>query len=610
MSGAIASSVLAPDFRALFESAPGLYLALTPDLKIVAVSEAYLRATMTEREAILGRGIFDVFPDNPSDPEATGVRNLRASLERVLRNKAPDTMAVQKYDVRKPKSEGSEFEVRYWSPVNSPVLNAGGEVANIIHQVEDVTEFSRLKQLESEQDKRNRELRTHAERMESEVYRRAQEVQEANRRLEKANQELAKLSAGLEARVAERTAQLAEANARLESELAERTRLEQQLLQSQKMEAVGRLAGGVAHDFNNLLTVILGYSQFLLMDAPEGSTQQDLIREITRASEQAAALTRQLLAFSRQQLLEIKVLDLNAVVADVGKMLSRLIGEDVNLVTSLAEDLGRIKADPTQIEQVVLNLAVNARDAMPRGGKLTIETANVELEETHARHRLSLEPGPYVMLAMSDTGVGMDAKIQERIFEPFFTTKERGKGTGLGLSTVYGVVKQSGGSIGVSSEMGRGTTFTIYLPRVDEVAKAPAPPPESDKRPEGTETILLIEDAEAVRSLIHTTLQSHGYIVLEASASSDALEFLAPGGKSIDLVLTDVVMPGMSGRELAEAARATNPGLKVLYMSGYTDDAVLRHGVLEPGNHFIQKPFRPVDLVRKIREVLDVLEGK
>ena len=565
----------------------------------------YLNATMTEREAILARGIFDVFPDNPDDPEATGVRNLRTSLERVLRTKAPDTMAVQKYDVRRPESAGGGFEVRYWSPVNSPVLGGDGEVVNIIHQVQDVTEFVRLKQWESEQDKLNRELENRAARMESEVYQRAQEVQEANRRLEEANKKLGKLSEDLEARVADRTAELAKANAQMEIELTERKQLEQQLLQSQKMEAVGRLAGGVAHDFNNLLTVIIGFSQLLLLDCPAGSAQRELLEEIARASEQAATLTRQLLAFSRQQLLEVRVLDMNTVVAEVGKMLDRLIGEDIDLVTVQSKDLGRVKADPGQIEQVIMNLAVNARDAMPKGGKLTIEAANVELDEAFARDHLSLAPGPYIMLAMSDTGVGMDAKIQERIFEPFFTTKERGRGTGLGLSTVYGVVKQSGGSIWVYSEIGRGTTFKIYLPRVDEVAK-PAPPAfELEKRLEGTETILLVEDAEAVRLLIRSTLKSKGYTVLETRHGNEALGILEQAGKPIDLVLTDVIMPGMSGRELAETVKKSHPDIRVLYMSGYTDDAVLRHGILEPGNHFIQKPFRPVDLIRKVREVLD-----
>jgi signal transduction histidine kinase/CheY-like chemotaxis protein len=561
---------------------------------------------MTEREAILGSGIFDIFPDNPNDPAATGVRNLRASLQRVLSSKAPDTMAVQKYDVRKPDSAGGGFEVRYWSPVNSPVLGADGQVVNIIHQVQDVTEYVRLKQLETEQDQLNRELETRAAQMEIEVYRRAQEVQEANRRLEEANKKLAKLSADLEVRVAVRTAQLAEANTHMEIELAARKQLEQQLLQSQKMEAVGRLAGGIAHDFNNLLTVIIGFSQLLVRESPAGSCQRELLEEITLASEQAATLTRQLLAFSRQQIQEVKVLDLNTVVAEVAKMLERLIGEDIELRTALTQNLGRVMADPGQIGQVLMNLAVNSRDAMSRGGTLTIETANVELDEGFARDHLYLAPGAYVMLAVSDTGDGMDRKTQQRIFEPFFTTKERGKGTGLGLSTVYGVVKQSGGSIWVYSELGRGTTFKIYLPRVDELASPTPPTMEPEQRLEGTEVILIVEDAAPVRSLIRSTLQSHGYTVLEAGGSNEALAILQRDVKPIDLVLTDIVMPGLSGRGLAEAVKVVQPGMRILYMSGHTDDAVLRHGVLDGGSHFIQKPFRPVDLLRKIRHILDL----
>ena len=441
--------------------------------------------------------------------------------------------------------------------------------------------------------------------MESEIYLRAQEVQGASRRLEEANKQLAHLSEDLEARVAERTAQLAEANKQLEIELAGRKQLEQQLQQSQKMEAFGRLAGGVAHDFNNLLTVIIGFSQLLLAESPAGSSQRELLEEITQASEQAVMLTRQLLAFSRQQLLEVQVLDMNTVVTEVGKMLDRLIGEDIDLVLVLNKDLGRVMADPGQIGQVLVNLAVNARDAMPQGGKLTIETTNVELDGAFAHDNLALEPGPYIMLAIADTGYGMDAKTQERIFEPFFTTKERGKGTGLGLSTVYGVVKQSGGSIWVYSEVGRGTTFKIYLPRVDEVIQSPLLTPETESELQGSETILVVEDAGAVRLLMRTTLEARGYTVVEAGMSEDAVAILQQAAQPIHLLLTDVVMPGMSGRELAEVVKAYHRGIRVLYTSGYTDDAVLRHGVLEPGSHFIQKPFRPIDLVRKVREVLD-----
>ena len=595
------------DFQALFESVPGMYLVLTPDLRIVAASEAYLRATMSKREDILHHGILEVFPDNPDDAEAAGIRNLGRSLERVLANKAPDAMGVQKYDVRRPAWAGGGLEPRYWVPINSPVLGKNGEVSYIIHQVQDLTGFVGVQQAESERDKLHRELETRSARLQAEIHAGAHDVQEANWLLEKAYQELTKLSEDLEARVAERTAQLAQANAQLESELAERKRLEQQLLHTQKLDAVGRLASGVAHDFNNLLTILQGYSELLLAQAEPGSPQRTQLEEITRASEGAAALTRQLLAFSRQQLLDVKAIDLNAVVTEVGTILRRSIGEDIELAVALDEAGCRVNADPGQMEQVLLNLAVNARDAMPRGGKLAIETANVELDEAYVRDHVSMVPGPYVMLAVSDTGLGMDEQTQQHLFEPFFTTKERGKGTGLGLSTVYGVVKQSGGNIWFYSEPGQGTTFRIFLPRAaDSVTPADnAQLPPEMTRLEGTETVLLVEDEDAVRSLIRTSLQSKGYTVLEARLSSDALGILQEPGRQIDLVLTDVVLPGMSGPELAQSLRAIHPELKLLYMSGYTDDTLLRHGVLDPGNHFIQKPFRPDELVRKVREVID-----
>lgn len=383
--------------------------------------------------------------------------------------------------------------------------------------------------------------------------------------------------------------------------------LEQQYRQAQKMEAIGRLSGGVAHDFNNLLVVINGYSDLLLDRHFEPDNPLiKFVEEIRKAGERASGLTRQLLAFSRQQILEPEILELNQVVANTEKMLRRLIGEDIELVTRLAPDLGQVKADTGQLEQVILNLAVNARDAMPQGGTLTIRTANVDLTEKYARQPAEVEPGPYVLLAMSDTGIGMDTVTQARIFEPFFTTKAPGQGTGLGLATVYGIVKQSGGTIGVTSEPGHGTTFKIYLPRVDRIMQALKPEANLPATmPAGTETVLLAEDEELVRALTRQVLEMNGYTVLEASHGGEALLLAEQHPEPIDLLLTDVIMPHMSGNDLAKRLAALHPGMKVLYISGYTDQAIAHYGVLAPDLFFLQKPFSPQTLARKVREVLD-----
>jgi PAS domain S-box-containing protein len=386
-------------------------------------------------------------------------------------------------------------------------------------------------------------------------------------------------------------------------DVSEKKKLEEQLRQSQKMEAVGRLAGGIAHDFNNLLAVIIGYSELLSDSLRPDNALEKKVQEIKKASERAAALTRQLLAFSRKQVLEPRVLDLNALLADLSKLLRRVIGEDIELVTRLGPGLGSVKADPSQLEQVIMNLVVNARDAMPKGGKLTLETTNAEFDGNDARSHPGLAPGRYAMLAVSDTGVGMDAQTQARLFEPFFTTKEVGKGTGLGLATVYGIVQQSGGAIHVSSELRRGSTFKISLPCVS--AAAASAPAEQSLPAGGTETILLVEDAEGVRELARESLERRGYAVLPAGTPAEALETVERHPLPIHLLLTDVVLPGRSGRELASRLVSLHPEMKVLYMSGYTDDAIVRHGVLEDSVAFLQKPFSLVALARKVREVLD-----
>mgnify|MGYP001564370403 CR=1 FL=1 len=379
---------------------------------------------------------------------------------------------------------------------------------------------------------------------------------------------------------------------------------EQQLRQAQKMEAVGRLAGGVAHDFNNLLTIITGYSQILLTRlAPDDPARAELA-EIKEAGDRAVALTGQLLAFSRKQVVQPKVLDLNAVVTNLDRMLQRLIGEDILLATALAPSVGRVKADPGQIEQIIMNLAVNARDAMPRGGKLTFETADVELDDTYANHMVAVQPGSYVMLAVSDTGCGMDADTQAHIFEPFFTTKEQGKGTGLGLSTVYGIVKQSDGYIWCYSEVGQGTTFKIYLPRTAEPTAVRPPDTTAADLPHGSETVLVVEDEQGVRTLAEFLLRRSGYTVLQAQSGAEALALAGQHMETIHLLLTDVIMPGMSGRELAERLAGDRPGIKTLFMSGYTDDTIVRHGVLQAETAFITKPFTFDALLHKVRATL------
>jgi two-component system cell cycle sensor histidine kinase/response regulator CckA len=389
----------------------------------------------------------------------------------------------------------------------------------------------------------------------------------------------------------------------IDSDVTERKRLEAQYLHAQRMESIGRLAGGVAHDFNNLLTVINGYSEMAMGKLEAEQPVYALVREVHRAGERAAALTRRLLAFSRKQILQPVVLDVNGLVAEGEKLLRRLIGEDIDLATALQPGLGRVKADPGEVEQVLINMAVNARDAMPRGGQLTIETRDVDLDEEYARLHADARPGRYVLIAVSDTGVGMDAATKARVFEPFFTTKEVGKGTGLGLSTVYGIVRQSGGHIEVYSEPGRGTTFKVYLPRVKDTPSASAP--QQTPSPRGTETILLAEDEPAARSMMSLALRSLGYVVLEAGDGEVALRVCREYHGGIDLLVTDVVMPNLGGRDLATQLHVLRPQTRVLYLSGYTDDAVFRHGVLEPGTAFLPKPVTPSALARKVRETLD-----
>jgi two-component system, cell cycle sensor histidine kinase and response regulator CckA len=387
--------------------------------------------------------------------------------------------------------------------------------------------------------------------------------------------------------------------------VTERRLLERQLRMAQKMEAVGRLSGGIAHDFNNLLGVIIGYIQVIRRNLVPGQPSYEYAEEIEKAGQRAVSLTRQLLAFSRQQVLEPVILNLNTLLSEMEKMLPRLIGEDIQLNLILDPAIGQVKADSGQIEQVVMNLAVNARDAMPDGGKLTIQTANAELDVAFTREHPGSVPGQYVMLAVTDTGTGMDPETQAQIFEPFFTTKGRDQGTGLGLATVYGVVKQSVGYIAVESEKGKGASFRIYLPRIEQPVATRCQSSQEPLNVRGSETILLVEDAEPLRLLAQLFLKENGYQVLTAADGAEAQQLAAQNSGPIHLLLTDVVMPGINGRVLAERLAPRDPAMKVLYMSGYTDSFIAGHGVLEEGIHLIHKPFTEEALMRKVRELLD-----
>jgi signal transduction histidine kinase len=416
----------------------------------------------------------------------------------------------------------------------------------------------------------------------------------------------------LEIRVKERTIELAQTNEKMQIEITERKQaeekmvfLQEQLRQSQKMEAVGCLAGGIAHDFNNLLTVIHGHCEISLLQLQGNNPLREDIVEIKKAADRAANLTRQLLAFSRRQIMEMKVIDLNSLLRELEKMLRRVMGEDIELVTVLDDHLGKIKMDPGQMEQVVLNLAINARDAMPSGGTFILETTHVHLDEAYVRTHISVEPGQYVMLSATDTGSGMSPQVKERLFEPFFTTKEKDKGTGLGLSTVYGIMKQSGGNIWVYSEPGHGTTFRIYMPRVDQEADTLSRREDTVSMLYGNETILLAEDEPSVRGLAARVLRNQGYKVLEAVDGGEALQIAGRHKERIDLLLTDVVMPQMGGKELYDQLKPLRPHIKVLFTSGYTENAIVHQGELAFGVAFLQKPFSPIFLTHKVREILD-----
>ncbi len=800
MSGQAQPSVAEQPFRAFFEALPGLYLVLKADLTIVAASDLYLQATGTTREGIVGRGVFEVFPDDPDDPKSDAVATTRASFERVLARGLPDTVTVRKRDVRRPHGDGSDEKL--WSATSRPVFGSDGQVTHIIHRLDAVA--APLSPNESQNDALFRGFLEAApdamvvvdaagrivftntqteslfgysrgeligETVECLIPMRQRGAHERSRKGYLESRKVRAMGAGLELlarrkdgsefpveislspvetsggvlasaairdvtdririetalrrahdelehRVAERTAQLTRSLDELRVSEARFSRLVQsgiigivvgdasgqiieandaflgivacsredllegkirwsdlttpesgnelvvqdlsatgvahphekeyvrkdgsrvavlvgiatlpnthtiafmvdlsaqkraeealkrtegQLRHAQKMEAVGRLAGGVAHDFNNLLSVVLSYSEMIIDDLPPENPMRADVQEIEKAGKQAAEITRQLLTFSRQEVTEPRTLDLNHVLSNMDKMLQRILGEDVDLVSLRSPTLGRVRVDPSHIEQVIMNLAVNSRDAMPTGGKLTMETENVILDEGYADEHLGMKPGRYVRLAVSDTGMGMDRATQARIFEPFFTTKEKGKGTGLGLSTVFGIVQQCGGFVGVYSEPGHGTSFKVYIPLIDADADVlPVLPPPITLA--GSETILLVEDDDQIRLVAGEILRKQGYQVIEARDAVEALRCCEVHATTLDLLVTDVVMPQMSGPELAKRVLLMRPGIKVLCMSGYTDDALVRHGALEARFAYLQKPITPQTLARKVRTTLD-----
>ncbi|HNB27725.1 MAG TPA: PAS domain-containing protein [Alphaproteobacteria bacterium] len=659
-----------PDFRALFEAAPNLYLVLHPDLTIAAVSGSYCKATKTERDAIVGRPLFEVFPDNPNDPNANGVNNLRASLERVLSLRRPDAMPVQKYDIPRPESEGGGFEERYWAPLNSPVLDASGAVAWIIHRVEDVTELTQLQARDRvrsdqarSQDSMIEKLRGTSAFLDAIIenlpgtlfvksaedrryllfnrtgeellgFPRTELIGKSDHDIFPAAQaalflarDLEALESGKPLLTVEEEVTTRNGDTRLlrtvkvpvmdekgkpqfllgfAEDMTERKAIEQQLRQAVKMEAVGQLTGGVAHDFNNLLGIIIGNLDLAADHTGANPELRDCLQEALSGALRGAELTRRLLAFSRKQALQPAVIDLNRGLPQIAKMLSRTIGEQIVVELHPSSDLWPTLADPAQLDEAILNLAINARDAMPNGGTLSIETANVHLDEDYAAQNSEAKVGDYVQLSVSDTGSGMAPEVIERCFELFFTTKGEEKGSGLGLSMVYGFVKQSGGHIKVYSELGHGTSVKIYLPRVRDAAadveRAGAPQPAMTT---GNETVLIVEDNAGLRAVMVKQVTELGYRTLEAENAKAALDILATHPR-IDLLFSDIIMPGgMTGVELAREARRLYPRLRILLTSGYTARAMANGFHDIEGLALLNKPFRRRDLAQRIRLILD-----
>ncbi|HKU60130.1 MAG TPA: PAS domain-containing protein [Gemmatimonadales bacterium] len=667
-----------PDFGAVFESVPANYLLLSADFVIVGVSDAYLAATMTTRDTVVGRSLFHVFPDNPDDPAADGVRNLRASLERVLARRAPDRMPLQKYDIPRP---GGGFEERWWSPLNTPILGPGGEVREILHWVEDVTELVRLRALVEREHRAGHPLTGGGPEgagsfLRAEVVEATRLLRESERRYRFLSDAFPQLlwAAGpdgsidwVNARWQEYTGLPPEAargegwtaalhsdeRARVVAEwreavrtgaerfqmehrlragedawrwmlttavpyrdatgairtwlgittdIHERVLAEEQLRQSQRLQSVGQLAGGMAHEVNNMMSVVMGYGELLLQQIGADDPMRRDIDEMVKAGARSAAITRQLLAFSRQQVLRPSVIDVGSVVGELTPTLQRVLGSDRRLEVVQASREARAVMDRTQLEQVLVNLVANARDATTGNGTVLIETRDLELAAGDL-DRSEGAPGRYVRLTVHDDGAGMPPEVQARAFEPFFTTKPVDRGTGLGLSMVHGVVRQSGGFIRLTSAPGEGTSIAIHLPLVaEEITPVRARPAAG---PGGGERILVVEDEAVVRSLVCRALEDAGYQVFQAPNGSAALDYVLANPGRIDLVLSDVVMPRLNGLELMARLRERSPRLPVLLMSGYSTDEVEGRGGIDPGVTILPKPITPVVLTAAVRESLD-----
>jgi len=559
------------DFRRLFYSVPSPYLVLAPDLTIVEANDSYLRATMTVRESIIGRHLFEVFPGKPGEPGATGVRNLNASLQRVLAERRPDAMAVQRYDIRRP--DGS-FEERHWSPLNVPTFDETGRLAFIIHHVEDVTEYVRLQRAGIAQTREVAALRHRAEFLQTEIFARAQELQRANEELRDAN------------------AKLAASQARL--------------MRTQRLEAVGQLTGGVAHDFNNLLTAILGSLGMLETAgvlAQPGA--QRLLDVAERAATRGARLISHLLAFSGKQMVRPETVDINTLIRDFHELLKRAVTEKIEVVLDLDPSLRSALIDPAQFQSALLNLAVNARDAMPAGGRLTITTRPTDRTQTPSNGD-DWAPGQYSAIVVSDTGTGMLPEIRDRAFEPFFTTKDVGEGSGLGLSQVYGFAKQAGGHAEIDTAPGAGTSVTIYLPKAAASVQAAGEVERTAALPETAQqgqTVLIVEDDHDVRQTTIETFAMLGYSVLAAADGREAVATLA-GNQRIDLLFADIVMPhGVSGVEVAKEAARLRKDIKILLTSGYPQEALTAKGADGVRYPVLSKPYRYQDLVREVERI-------